>query len=179
MTTPISLKAPSASIAALPADKTLQKRPLAHDPIPTPISTAPKVVYISAKTPFISAVKRVESYLDAAEKSTRSKKQKITSVEKENQNAGVTLKATGKAVDRCLQIACFFMGKGYEVRLKTGSLEVVDDVVELGIGEIRKQKAPKGRAGDIQVEEDQDLEMVKRTTSVLEVLVYRRKEKSS
>jgi hypothetical protein len=100
-------------------------------------------------------------------------------VEKESQNAGVTLKATGRAVDKCLQLGSFFMEKGYEVRLKTGSMEVVDDVVELGIGETRKQKGGKRKAGDMEVEGDEDLEMVKRTTSVLEVLVYRRKDKSS
>lgn len=138
------------------------------------------MVYISAKTPFISAVKRIQSCLDAAENAPKSKTQKITSREKHNEEAGVTLKATGKAIDKCLQLGTFFMGKACEVRVKTGSVDVVDDVVDLPEGAAKRTKGKRKRR-DMEMgekEQDRDVEMVTRVTSSVEILVFRKKGKA-
>lgn len=52
---------------------------------------------------------------------------------KEGGGEEVVLKATGKAVERLLGVAAWFMGEGggeaYIVRVRTGSVGAVDDVV--------------------------------------------------
>jgi ribonuclease P/MRP protein subunit POP7 len=55
-------------------DLRISKRPLLRPPIPSPYASAssPKVVYISASTPFISAVKRVQKLLALADKRSTS-----------------------------------------------------------------------------------------------------------
>jgi ribonuclease P/MRP protein subunit POP7 len=161
--------------------KTLQKRSLLHPPIPHASSIDPKVVYISSKTPFISAVKRVTAYLDAAETAQKSKNQKITSKEKQNEDAGVTLKATGRAIDKCLQLGTFFMGQNCEVRVRTGSVNVVDDVVDLPEGAVKQLQSKKRKKDDMEIDENEDegdgeVEMVTRMTSSVEILVFRKEK---
>lgn len=139
------------------------------------------MVYISTKTPFISAVKRIQSCLDAAENTPKSKKQKIASRGKQDEEAGVTLKATGKAIDKCLQLGTFFMGKACGVRVKTGSVDVVDDVVDLPEGAAKRTKGKRKRT-EMEMdgkEQDRDVEMVTRVTSSVEILVFRKKDKTS
>ncbi|KAK0367044.1 hypothetical protein LTR91_013905 [Friedmanniomyces endolithicus] len=57
-------------LVKLPQNATVTKRPLLRPAIPSPYAGAnqPKVVYVSARTPFISAVKRVEKLLHLSDK---------------------------------------------------------------------------------------------------------------
>ncbi|KAK0251194.1 hypothetical protein LTS09_013703 [Friedmanniomyces endolithicus] len=57
-------------LVKLPQNATITKRPLLRPAIPSPYAGAnqPKVVYVSARTPFISAVKRVEKLLHLSDK---------------------------------------------------------------------------------------------------------------
>ncbi|KAK1055443.1 Sorting nexin-3 [Friedmanniomyces endolithicus] len=57
-------------LVKLPQNVTVTKRPLLRPAIPSPYAGAnqPKVVYVSARTPFISAVKRVEKLLHLSDR---------------------------------------------------------------------------------------------------------------
>lgn len=120
-----------------------------HPPIPSPYSGAAqqKVVYISAKTPFVSATKRVRKLLSHIEKRSRGKvdlingkgsdKQKLRALGEQGSGGRgkepeeVMLKATGKAIEKALSLALFFQSqKDCRVRIRTGSVGVVDDIVE-------------------------------------------------
>lgn len=63
----------------------------------------------------------------------------------------MTLKATGRAIDRALQVGCYFMERGSEkVVVRTGTVDVVDDVVEkVGYAEPEEEgmKEVEGRGG--------------------------------
>ncbi|KAH0543737.1 hypothetical protein FGG08_001919 [Glutinoglossum americanum] len=126
-------------------DARIQKRPLIHPPISSPHSgrDTQKVVYISSSTHFISAVKRVRKLLDAIEKretgnfdlSGKGKdKTKIsqTGRKRKGEPEEVSLKATAKAIEKALNLAIFFQGqKDCRVRIRTGSVGVVDDIIEV------------------------------------------------
>lgn len=120
-----------------------------HPPIPSPYSGAAqqKVVYISPRTPFISACKRVRKLLCHIDKRSTGKfdlvngkgsdKQQLralgeqSSIGKGKEPEEVVLKATGKAIEKALSLAIFFQGqKDCRVRIRTGSMGVVDDIVE-------------------------------------------------
>lgn len=132
-------------------DARIQKRPLLHPSIPSPYSGAAqqKVVYVSARTPFISAAKRVRKLLALIDKRAsphidllnskgrNSEKQKsraldeVSSGGKGKAPEEVVLKATGKAISKALGLALFFQGqKDCRVTIRTGSVGVVDDIVE-------------------------------------------------
>ncbi|RDL35931.1 uncharacterized protein BP5553_06543 [Venustampulla echinocandica] len=158
----------------------ISKRPLLHPPIASPNSssnTAPKVIYISSSTPFISTIKRVRKLLSgiearqyAASKSSRPRPGKnnrenwnaksrndelrsvmqtgndqafIRGVEsslKDRDGEEVILKATGKAIERLLSVAAWFMsegeGKEFAVSIRTGSVGAIDDVVSRRDGDV-------------------------------------------
>lgn len=63
----------------------------------------------------------------------------------------MTLKATGRAIDRALQVGCYFLERGSEkVVVRTGTVDVVDDVVEkVGYAEPEEEgmKGVEGRGG--------------------------------
>lgn len=138
----------------LPKNARIQKRPILRPPIPSPFTGADqkKVVYVSTKTPFISAVKRVRKLLDEIDKRSVGKidlvngkgsdKQKLRKLgEKTNGSIGkepeeVVLKATTRAIQNVLGLALFFQGQDdCRVRLRTGTVGVVDDIVELAATE--------------------------------------------
>ncbi|BDD59982.1 hypothetical protein MPDQ_002266 [Monascus purpureus] len=138
------------NLIKLPKYAKVQKRPIPHPPISSPYSgpQVPKTVYISTKTPFMSAVKRVQKLLRYAEKraissalsktsgklSEREKLARIASADEELRiwNEEVFIKATGRAIEKALSVGKWFEGRPdeYEVRVKTGSVLVVDDIVE-------------------------------------------------
>ena len=120
-----------------------------HPPIPSPYSGPAqlKVVYISAKTPFISATKRVRKHLSLIDKRSTGKvglingkgsdKQKLRALGEQGSGGKgkepeeVVLKATGKAIEKALSLALFFQGQeDCRVRIRTGTVGVVDDIVE-------------------------------------------------
>ena len=73
------------------------------------------------------------------------------------------------------------MGKACGVRVKTGSVDVVDDVVDLPEGAAKRTKGKRKRS-EMEVdgkEQGRDVEMVARVTSSVEILVFRKKDKTS
>ncbi|KAL8725257.1 MAG: hypothetical protein Q9181_006482, partial [Wetmoreana brouardii] len=164
-------------------DARIHKRPLLRPPIPSPYTSSqqPKVVYISTRTPFISAVKRIRKLLSLIEKRStgkinliddgsnkgRSDKQKLRALA---QTVGggvgggkvkeeVILKATNRAIEKALGLAVFFQGQeNLEVRLRTGSQGVVDDIEEVEETGGRKKVGENGITGDGE-EEDKDMDM--------------------
>ncbi|KAF8416065.1 Rpp20 subunit of nuclear RNase MRP and P-domain-containing protein [Tirmania nivea] len=164
---PAFSSAPPSKLPPLPPSYTLQKRPLLHPPIP-PIHSkrVPQIIYISARTPFISAVKRVRKILSVQEASLWSTISTLDDASNEQyrrqrnyrnnqrwrgggarrvgRNAaltqplergepvgeGVILKATGKAINKCLSLGVYFMKDDtVAVRVGTGSVDAVDDIV--------------------------------------------------
>lgn len=135
-----------------PTDKTntdarVQKRPIPHAPVASPYAGAsvPKIVYVSTKSPFMSAVKRVQKLLRQAEKrataavnlssSKTTDRQKLAEVARGQQQLSeeaVFVKATGRAIEKALSVGRWFEERGneYAVRVKTGSVLVVDDIEE-------------------------------------------------
>ncbi|BCR85395.1 ribonuclease P subunit p20 family protein [Aspergillus chevalieri] len=137
----------------LPKYARIQKRPIPHAPIASPYagSSTPKTVYISSNTPFMSAVKRVQKLLQQAEKramtsvhlslgnKTKTDRQKLAQMaeghgklRKEAGQEEVFIKATGRAMEKAMRVGRWFeeREREYVTRVKTGSVLVVDDVVE-------------------------------------------------
>lgn len=127
------------------ADAKVEKRPIPHAPVASPYagSSVPKIVYVSSKTPFMSAVKRVQKLLRQAEKratagisledTQKTEKQKLAELAKAVETREeIFVKATGKAIEKALNVGKWFEEKEaeYTVRVTTGSVLVVDDVVE-------------------------------------------------
>ncbi|KAL8998841.1 MAG: hypothetical protein Q9169_002179 [Polycauliona sp. 2 TL-2023] len=151
------------------SDARISKRPLLRPPIPSPYasSASPKIVYISTKTPFISAVKRVRKLLHLIDKRAVGKvdlgdgqkgKDTLSALEGNNEPSGkepeeVVLKATNRAIEKALGLGIFFQGQGdVRVRLRTGSVGAVDDIV---VEEQTIRKKERGKQGKTagQVEE--------------------------
>lgn len=153
-------------------DARIQKRPILRPPIPSPYTGADqkKIVYVSTKTPFISAVKRVRKLLDEIDKRSMGKidlvdgkgsdKQKLRKLgERTNASNGkepeeVILKATNKAIQNVLGLALSFQGQDdCGVRLRTGTVSVIDDIVESEMpkeaqiveGEEEEEEVPESR----------------------------------
>ncbi|GFF45502.1 hypothetical protein IFM46972_07809, partial [Aspergillus udagawae] len=131
----------------LPKYARVQKRPIPHAPVASPYAGAsvPKIVYVSTKSPFMSAVKRVQKLLRQAEKrataavnlssSKRTDRQKLAEVARGQEQLSkeeVFVKATGRAIEKALSVGRWFEERGneYAVRVKTGSVLVVDDIEE-------------------------------------------------
>ncbi len=120
--------------------------------------------------PFISAVKRVRKLLAEIDKRSMGKidlvdgkgsdKQKLRKLgERANVASGkepeeVVLKATNRAIQNVLGLALFFQGQDdCRVRLRTGTVSVVDDIVESATsegaetvgGEDEREELPESR----------------------------------
>jgi ribonuclease P/MRP protein subunit POP7 len=139
-------------------DAKVEKRPIPHAPVASPYagSSVPKIVYVASKTPFMSAVKRVQKLLRQAEKratagvsledTQTTEKQKLAALAKAAETREeIFVKATGKAIEKALNVGKWFEEKEaeYAVRVITGSVLVVDDVVEdeeKKEAELRKQQ---------------------------------------
>ncbi|QIW98399.1 hypothetical protein AMS68_003917 [Peltaster fructicola] len=132
----------------------VNKRPLHRPAIPSAYTSSAeaKVVYVSAKTPFMSAVKRVDKLLQLAEK--RDVQSAAATVRNENPHKRrkvdadrdeiatiaqhlndredkekVVVKGTGKAIARALEIGLWFQQRQqYAVTLKTGTVQSIDDI---------------------------------------------------
>ncbi|OJJ51370.1 hypothetical protein ASPZODRAFT_138471 [Penicilliopsis zonata CBS 506.65] len=125
----------------------IQKRPIPHAPVASPYAGAnvPKIVYVSSNSPFMSVVKRVQKLLRQAEKratssigltdSKVSEKEKLARLARGQEQLAreeIFVKATGRAVEKALGVGKWFEEKTaeYTVRYETGSVLVVDDIVE-------------------------------------------------
>lgn len=162
-----------------------------HPPIPSPYAGAdqPKVVYISTRTPFISAVKRVQKLLALIEKREMGNaslvggegtdKEKLASLDvgaaaaaisgRSRKKEEVLLKATGKAIKNATDLARFFQAKDdLDVQLRTGTVPVVDDLVKV-------EKLDGGSTDEArQVDEDFPETRV-RQLSMLEVAITKKR----
>ncbi|PGH29143.1 ribonuclease P/MRP protein subunit POP7 [[Emmonsia] crescens] len=129
----------------VPSYARIQKRPIPHPPSASPYAGAkvPKVVYVSTNTPFMSAAKRVQKLLKQAERratsrvdlskkiSEKQKLAKLTESTEELKKEEVFIKATGRAIEKAMSIGKWFEAKEeYAIRVNTGSVMVVDDIVE-------------------------------------------------
>ncbi|KAJ5386169.1 hypothetical protein N7509_008710 [Penicillium cosmopolitanum] len=129
-------------LVKLPKYAKVEKRPIPHAPVASPYAgpSVPKVVYVSSNTPFMSAVKRVQKLLRQAEKRATAKisledtrkteKQKLAELANSaEQREEVFVKATGRAIEKVLNVGKWFEEKEseYSVRVNTGSVLVVDD----------------------------------------------------
>ncbi|KAJ5276736.1 hypothetical protein N7524_002889 [Penicillium chrysogenum] len=129
----------------LPKHAKVEKRPIPHAPVASPYAGAsvPKIVYVSKSTPFMSAVKRVQKLLLQAEKrataninledTRKNEKEILDELSKvSGRREEVFVKATGRAIEKALNVAKWFEEKEteYKVRVNTGSVIVVDDIVE-------------------------------------------------
>lgn len=115
----------------------------------------------------MSAVKRVQKLLRHAEKratanvkldDTRTtERQKLSELAKASENReDVFVKATGKAIEKALNVGKWFEEKEaeYAVRVSTGSVLVVDDVVEDEEKKERELKKQKEQGQEIDGKED-------------------------
>ncbi|KAF3929323.1 hypothetical protein AA313_de0209159 [Arthrobotrys entomopaga] len=138
----------------LPKNAMLLKRRLPRPLPPSRLSADPKTVYVSTKSPFISTVKRVRKALEvfrnqskvsiasggrqkrAFQRKQRQEQPKTESARtaegllQENKDKYVTIKATGRAIEKALALGLYFQGqKDTAVEIKTGTIECTDDVV--------------------------------------------------
>jgi ribonuclease P/MRP protein subunit POP7 len=109
-------------------------------------ATVPKVVYVSRRTPLMSAVKRVKKMLLQIEKRSMLKtgvdgsvKDRMrllaqTNEEIRKNREEVVVKASGRAMEQALRVGEWFRNKEKEmlcgVEVRAGSVSVVDDIVE-------------------------------------------------
>lgn len=133
--------------------------------------------------PFISAVKRVRKLLNEIDKRSMgnvdlvngkdSDKQKLRKLgEKTNASTGkepeeVVLKATSRAIQNVLGLALYFQGQDdCRVRLRTGTVGVVDDIVESAV-----PKEADVEEGEEEEEEEELPESRVRKASFVEVAI--------
>ena len=152
-----------------------------HPPIPSPYAGAdqPKIVYISTKTPFISAVKRVQKLLALIEEREMGKvsliggegsdKEKLEALDASTICGGrqeeVLLKATGKAIKNATDLARYFQAKeDLQVQLRTGTVPVVDDLIKV-------EKLGDGNPAEAQQMDEDIPETRVRQLSMLEVAI--------
>ncbi|KAE8353246.1 Rpp20 subunit of nuclear RNase MRP and P-domain-containing protein [Aspergillus coremiiformis] len=148
----------------LPQYARIQKRPIPHAPTASPYAGAsvPKIVYMSSKTPFMSAVKRVQKFLRVAEKRATASVELLNRKKGEGQKLAqiargqealrkevVVVKATGRAMERALGVGRWFREREgeYSVRVETGAVLVVDDVVEDEAERVRKDAGADAEEG--------------------------------
>ncbi|KZF21522.1 hypothetical protein L228DRAFT_155092 [Xylona heveae TC161] len=136
---------PSDKLQRLPSNYRVKKRPLMHAPIASPYTgrREAKIVYISTHTPFISAVKRVRKFLEQVDKRTMGKVDLLgpgkdaakiaqTGRTEQGEPEEILIKATGKAIEKALNLGLFFQGQeDCRVRIRTGTVGTVDDIVEV------------------------------------------------
>lgn len=150
----------------LPSYAKISKRPLLHPAIPNPFASSAfqKVVYVKHKTPFIPIIKRVRHLLSKAEdRDTQSLISRKTPLdakrveaaiaggqeEKKGNREEIYVKATGRAIERALQVALFFQQQSdCRVRISTGTADAIDDIIV---------KPKKNRANLPSDEEDRDV----------------------
>lgn len=126
-------------------DARVHKRPIVHPPVASPYAGAsiPKVVYVSTKTPFMCAAKRVQKLLGHAEKraaskvdlsnnriSEKAKLEKVVQAQQALRKEEVIIMATGRAIAKAMNLEKWFKDREeeYEVKVRTKAVLVVDDI---------------------------------------------------
>ncbi|KIX05004.1 uncharacterized protein Z518_05876 [Rhinocladiella mackenziei CBS 650.93] len=141
----------------LPPTATIRRRPLNHTPVANLRSGAkvPKVVYVSRRTPLISAIKRVKKFLLQVEKralldagvrmGSKDRTKKIIQANEQLAKSPeeVLVKASGRAMEQALRVGEWFRNKEKavlcKVEVRAGSVSVVDDIVEVEEDNERKE----------------------------------------
>ena len=135
------------SMAKLPPNLTVERRPLIHAPVASPFAGAAvqKVVYVSRNTPIMSTVKRVKKLLLHIEKRAmqdvdltkdRNGMRKLAEANEKLRKSGeeVLVKASGRAMEQALKVGEWFRSREDElackVEVRTGSVQAIDDIVE-------------------------------------------------
>lgn len=148
------------NLPKLPENVTVHKRPINHAPTASQFAgaTVSKIVYVSRKTPVISAVKRVKTFLRQIEKRAMQsanidgildkagsrrvndtgdqlhRRLEEVSAKLMQNPEEVLVKASGRAMEQALRVAEWFRNRETEVltkvEVRTGSTSVVDDLVE-------------------------------------------------
>ena len=140
------------SLRRLPPNAKIQRRPLNHAPIAdlrTSSARAPKVVYVSRRTPTVAAIKRVKIFLNGIEQralqnagasvTKKGRHGPKTAVDLANEalvknKEEVLVKASGRAMEQALRVAEWFRTQEKDVlcsvEVRTGSVSTVDDIVE-------------------------------------------------
>ncbi|KAI5295671.1 phosphatidylethanolamine N-methyltransferase [Ascosphaera acerosa] len=164
----LTFKRQNQELLRVPKNARISKRPIPHAPPANPFagSSAAKIVYVSSRTPFMSAVKRVQKLLRHAEARATARIQlgkQVSEQERLKQlaRAGdllaqqpVYVKATGRAIEKVVNIGKWFGERSeYTVTTKTGSVLVVDDIVEVQAAdgqdsqsELQQQQTTMGKA---------------------------------
>lgn len=168
------------SLHRLPPNAAIQRRPIIHAPLASPFADrgVQKVVYVSSKTPFMSAAKRVKRLLHEIEKRAtqdvkligrgeRAGMQKLAEARERLAKDGeeVLVKASGRAMEKAVRVGEWFRNKETEmdckVEVRTGSVSVVDDVVEDDDEEV---------GGGVAVEQQEDETVLEGGDTTLELL---------
>ena len=164
----------------LPANATVQRRPIIHPPAASPYagSKVQKVVYVSSKTPHMSAVKRVRKLLQHIEKRATQDVKLIDNGERigmrmlaeareklVKDGEEVLVKASGRAMEKALKVGEWFRTKETEMRcnveVRTGSVSVVDDILDVEVPEEDEQvDAEERERSDIFTQGDTTMELL-------------------
>ncbi|KAI5779094.1 Rpp20 subunit of nuclear RNase MRP and P-domain-containing protein [Geopyxis carbonaria] len=162
--------APPAVATSLPT----KKRALQHAPT---TGRSDKTFYLAAGTPFVRALKWVQGAMAPAATLTKGKRggkqgggERVERVER----VEARVKATGRAIDKALQLGVWAMEqRGWSVRVETGTVWTVDDVLEGAEPRVRKKR--KGKGGDVEMGgmegEQEEVEAVERGVNYVEIVV--------
>jgi ribonuclease P/MRP protein subunit POP7 len=148
------------SMAKLPPNLIVERRPLVHAPIASPFAGAgvQKVVYVSRNTPIMAAVKRVKKLLLHVEKRAMQgvdltkDRNGLRKLAEANERLGkngeaVLIKASGRAMEQALRVGEWFKNREDElacnVDVRTGSVQAVDDIVEKEADESAAEDQPE------------------------------------
>ncbi|KAG5929277.1 hypothetical protein E4U42_006411 [Claviceps africana] len=147
MASELSAAAPSdeplvRKLGPIPKGAHVQKRPLLRPQLSS--SSKSPTIYMSSKTPFISAVRRVRKLLTRSLRcppapKSASLQSRVAALQRSTNtpaaDAGarplvVTVVGTGKAIEKTLSLASWFEQQGdCDVALRTKTVRTVDDIV--------------------------------------------------
>ena len=151
----------------MPVDASVSKRPLLRPAIASPYtsSSTQKVVYVSARTPFMSAVKRVEKLLDLADKrdvqaattlAQKNKRKRRRDDDGGEDDIGAVARFAEEGKDKKRRVG----GVGGEQVLVKGTGKAVGKVMEIGCWfmqrdafEVRVKTGSVGAVDDVDVPE--------------------------
>lgn len=103
---------------------TLVKHSISRD-IPTQVERE-TLFLVKSATPFISAVKRIDSILDKFDRDAVEHKKFHRGNYKKIKH--IRVKGLGKAMEKVASLAAHYSKKGYKVDVLTGSIEVTDEI---------------------------------------------------
>lgn len=85
----------------------------------------------------------------------------------------VSLKAAGRGITNAIVLGTKFMDMGCEVRITTGSIKIVDDIVDAPEEVLSSGKETMGTC-ERDREDEEEADMQVRTNSTVEVTIWRK-----